>query len=250
RSLCLAGCLVLPLLALAIHPACGQPVLGPGELVQADGAAIDVPGYSVPSFVHWNEDGLRDLVVGEGSGTYTPKVRVYLNVGTGSAPQFSSYFYAQSEGSDLTVPGGGCLGIFPRTVYWDADGRKDLLVGLANGTVKLFLNVGTDDEPTFDGGTFLQVGLPGSKTNIDVGNRATPTVVDWNNDDRKDLVVGAYDGRICLFINQGTDTAPDFRSTLYAQEDGSNLIVPSIRSSPVILDLDGDGNKDLLTGNT
>jgi hypothetical protein len=79
-------------------PALAQLDLGAEEIVQAGGAAIDVPGYSVPSFVHWDGDGLRDLVVGEGSGTYTPKVRVYLNAGTSGSPLFSTYFFAQSGG--------------------------------------------------------------------------------------------------------------------------------------------------------
>ena len=224
--------------------------LGPEELVQADGNDIQVPGYSVPSFVDWNNDKLNDLVIGEGGGFGDAKVRVYLNAGTESNPQFSDYFYAQSNGSDLTCPASGCLGCFPRVDYWDADDSKDLLVGQADGTVKIFLNIGTDESPTFDGGTLLQVGKPGSKTNIDVGARATPSFVDWNNDDRKDLVVGAYDARIHIFINEGTDTEPDFLVETFANENDSDLAVPGKRASPVILDLDGDGNKDLLTGNT
>ena len=135
-------------------------------------------------------------------------------------------------------------------VYWDADAGKDLLVGLADGRVQIFLNTGTDDEPTFDGGTFLQVGPTGAKTDIDVGSRANSTVADWNDDSMKDLVVGALDGKIHVFLNEGAHTSPDFVSETYAQEDGEDLVVPSLRSSPVVLDLDGDGKKDLLTGNT
>ena len=225
--------------------------LGPEELVQADGVDIQVPGYSVPSFVDWDNDGKKDLVIGEGSFTSPPgKVRVYLNEGTESNPQFLEYFYAQSSGSDLTCPASGCLGCFPRVVYWDQDTRKDLLVGLANGTVEIYLNVGTNNAPNFDGGTLLQVGQPGLKTNIDVGIRATSTVVDWDNDDRKDLVVGAYDSKIHIFLNEGTDTEPNFLVETLAQEDGSALVVPLDRSSPVILDMDDDGKKDLLSGNT
>jgi hypothetical protein len=112
------------------------------------------------------------------------------------------------------------------------------------------LNNNTDADPAFDGGAFLQVGLPGFKLDIDVGARATPTVVDWNNDNRKDLVVGALDGKISIFLNEGTDTSPDFRSQMFAQDGGADLVVLSSRSSPDILDLDGDGRKDLLTGNT
>jgi len=135
-------------------------------------------------------------------------------------------------------------------VYWDDDNRKDLLLGLTDGTVRIYLNVGTDDDPEFDGGTTLQVGEPGSKTDIDVGDRATATPVDWNSDGRKDLVVGALDGRLHMFINEGTDVSPDFRTEQLAQEDGADLIVPTARSSPHVLDLDDDGRKDLLTGNT
>ncbi len=246
---CACG-LVHALLVLAAHPAAGQLNLGPEEIVQAGGIDIDVPGYSVPSFVDWNNDSLPDLVVGEGGGGYTGKVRVYENVGTSSSPAFSSYTYVQSAGADLTCPASGCLGCFSRVVYWDADNRKDLLVGQADGKVKLFLNNGTDANPMFDGGTFLQVGPPGSKTDIDVGSRATATVADWNSDGKKDLVVGELDAVVNVFLNEGTDTAPDFRSLISAKEDGSDLEVPFSRSSPVVLDLDDDGKKDLLSGNT
>ena len=45
--------------------------LGPEELVQAGGADISVLGYSVPSLADWDNDGLNDLIVGEGSGSYS-----------------------------------------------------------------------------------------------------------------------------------------------------------------------------------
>jgi hypothetical protein len=135
-------------------------------------------------------------------------------------------------------------------VHWDDDDRKDLLLGLSDGTVRIYLNVGTDDDPEFDGGTTLQVGEPGSKTDIDVGDRATAIPVDWNSDGKKDLVIGALDGKIHIYINEGTDVSPEFRTEQMAQEDGADLIVPTTRSSPDVLDLDDDGRKDLLTGNT
>ena len=82
--------------------------LGSEEVVQADGTDISVPGYSVPSFEDWNSDGLKDLIIGEGSGIVpNARVRVYLNRGAESAPEFSSFFYAQANGSDLTATGGG-----------------------------------------------------------------------------------------------------------------------------------------------
>jgi len=226
------------------------------ELVQADGIDIEVPGYSVPSFVDWNNDDLKDLVIGQGSGAFSPaKVRVYLNVGTESDPQFSDYFFAQSGNSDLTVPASGCLGCFPRIVDWNGDDRKDLLIGLANGTIKIFLNIDTNENPRFDAGSTLQVGILILQRDLDVGSRATPAFLDWDNDGLKDLVVGALDGRIHIYQNCGCEhPVPAFyyepAEGSFVRENGSILIVPQLRSSPVVFDFDGDGSKDLLTGDT
>jgi hypothetical protein len=222
--------------------------LGPEEFVESGGVDIDVVGYSVPCLVDWNDDDLPDLLVGDGLAA--GRVRVYLNVGTETAPSFDGYFYAQADTGDLTEPGSGCLAIFPRVVYWDADGKKDMITGRSDGRVRLFTNIASDDAPAFDAGVFLQVGAPGSKVDIDVGYRATPVVVDWNSDGRKDLVVGERYGKIYVFLNEGTDDAPDFLTSLLVQEDGVDLVVPTQRSSPHIEDFDHDGKKDIVTGNT
>jgi len=100
--------LAIGLLSILSSPTSADLALGPEELVQANSTIISVPGYSVPSFVDWNGDGLKDLVVGEGPATLSQgKVRIYLNVGSEAEPQFGVYFYAQSEGVDLVVPGAG-----------------------------------------------------------------------------------------------------------------------------------------------
>jgi len=130
------------------------------------------------------------------------------------------------------------------------DGRKDLLVGQSDGTIKVFFDVNTDETPQFDGGSVLQVGLPAAKSNIDVGARATSTMLDWSNDGKRDLVVGALDGKIRLYLNEGSNASPDYRTVQFAQDDGADLVAPTQRSSPHVLDLDNDGKKDLLLGNT
>jgi hypothetical protein len=135
-------------------------------------------------------------------------------------------------------------------VHADNDGLKDLLIGQAEGNLKLYLNINSNDDPRFDGGTLLEVGDPGVKIAIDVGSRATPIVVDWDNDGRRDLLVGAVDGMLRLYINEGTDSSWDFRAEQIVQEDGADLVVPTLRASPHVMDLDNDDNKDLLLGNT
>jgi hypothetical protein len=85
---------------------------------------------------------------------------------------------------------------------------------------------------------------------IDVGQRTTPVVVDWDNDGRRDIIVGAKDGLMRLFRNTGTDAAWEFESEELILDGGVNMVAPSFRSSPHVEDLDGDGAKDLLVGNT
>lgn len=46
---------------------------------------------------------------------------------------------------------------------------------------------------------------------LQVDSTSAPTVADWNNDGRKDLIVGQFTlGRIWLYLNQGTDANPVF----------------------------------------
>jgi hypothetical protein len=184
--------------------------LGPEELVQANGSDLQVIGCSVPSYVDWNEDGANDLVVGEHISYTAGKIRVYLNIGGPNDPLFADYFYVQSNGADLTLPAAGCLGCFPRVVDWDDDTRKDLLVGVSNGTIRIYLNTGTDEDPAFDSGTTIRVGTPAVA--LDVGDRTTPAFVDWNGDGLNDLIVGALDAKIHVYLNSGS-TIPSRRLT-------------------------------------
>ena len=235
--------------AMAAIPAAGLLNLGPEQLVQSDDVNIDVPGYSVPCYVDVTADGLADLIVGQGDYASAGMVRIYTNTGSVGAPAFSGFTYAQSSGSDLILAASGCLGCAPRAVDWNEDELVDLVIGLSgDGSVRLYLNIGTAASPTFDGGTTLTVGA--AKEDISVGYRAVPTIVDWNSDGKKDLVVGAYDGRIHLFINEGTNAAPMFLAHTYAQDGGVDLDVATSRSAPTVLDVTNDGRKDLLTGDT
>jgi len=94
--------------ALLPIPATGLDPAGPEEIIQAGDLDIDVPGFSVPSFVRWDGDALPDLVIGEGGlGLDDGKVRVYLNAGAPGNPAFGGFFYVQSNGTDLVSPSSG-----------------------------------------------------------------------------------------------------------------------------------------------
>ncbi len=242
--------LVLAMLLLAASASSALTLqLGFESLVQAEGGDIQVDAYSAPCLFDWNEDGLPDLLVGEGGVIYQGTVHLYLNEGEPGAPVFAGFSHLMAGGSELQVPGSGCLGAFPRVVHWNDDELPDLIVGDAYGQVTLFLNEGEPGAPDLAAGTLLEVGPPESKSVLSVGGIATPVFVDWDEDGLRDLLVGAYDGRLHIFLNEGSDTDPDFHSVSFVQDGDGDLVVLNGRASPVVMDLDGDGRKDLLSGN-
>ncbi|MDI6703960.1 MAG: VCBS repeat-containing protein, partial [bacterium] len=121
--------------------------------------------------------------------------------------------------------------------------RKDLIVGSSDGKIYYFQNEGRDDMPTFR----FKRRLKG----IDVGKNSSPFVCDWNEDGRKDLIVGSSDGKIYYFQNEGGNEKPTF---LYKRkikvrttnEEGNRDLDVCTNSCPFVIDWNRDGRKDLI----
>ncbi|MDH4101478.1 MAG: FG-GAP-like repeat-containing protein, partial [Nitrospirota bacterium] len=193
-----------------------------------------------PFMVDWNNDGVKDLLVGDDAG----RVYVYENVSTDSAPVYRiSGDYV--DGVPLAVAGKAA----PFAVDWNNDGKKDLVVGLNDGTVRLYVNLGSEELPTFG----VSFDLTANGSVIQVSGNATPFVADWNNDSKKDLLVGESNGMARLYLNSGSDDVPAF--------DDYGLVVQGARvqaggvdmnvaadAVPYVTDWNHDGKKDLLVG--
>ncbi len=67
----------------------------------------------------------------------------------------------------------------------------------------------------------------GKPINVDIGH-SVPTVADWNNDGKKDLVVGQFSkGRIRLYLNEGTDSKPVFNEFRNMRAADSEISLPA-----------------------
>jgi hypothetical protein len=86
------------------EPGNDLPELAAGQLVKAGDNPIEVDiGHLVPCLVDWNNDGLKDLVVGQFKGG---KIRLYLNRGTAGNPLFGEFEYLKAGGKEISLPAG------------------------------------------------------------------------------------------------------------------------------------------------
>ena len=80
----------------------------------------------------------------------------------------------------------------------------------------------------------------------------TPVAVDWNKDGHVDLICGDEDGRVAFLENTGTRDAggaPLFLPPRYFQQEADDLKCGAL-ATPVGVDWDGDGDIDILCGNS
>ena len=98
KLLVLAAVALLAPLALGVTPRFTGP-----ELIDDAGFPIDVGVYGAPAMYDWNQDGAKDLVLGQFD---YGKIRLYLNLGSDTAPDFNGYTFFQSCGVDITLPYG------------------------------------------------------------------------------------------------------------------------------------------------
>ena len=127
---------------------------------------------------------------------------------------------------------------------WNEDGLRDLISGEFGGNIRHYRNIGTPGNPllAFDG--FLTC----AGQIINVYNNSCPWVNDWNEDGRKDLLVGSSDGRIRLYLNVGTNANPVFNQTNYITLADGDTLTAGSRCAPAVMDFNGDGAKDILCG--
>ncbi|MCX5943928.1 MAG: VCBS repeat-containing protein [Cyanobacteria bacterium] len=141
----------------------------------------DVGGLASPVFADIDDDGDRDLFIGNQAGN----ILFFQNTGNVSSPAFAG------SSIGFSLPNGGS---WSKPVLADIDGDSDLdlFIGERYGNTLFFKNNGSTSSASFAGSS-LGFGIP------DVGFNANPTFVDINSDGDLDAFIG-NDGGSFLFL--------------------------------------------------
>ena len=212
-------------------------------------------------YADYDGDGKPDLVVGiedwsfygwddayDARGTWTNGplhgfVFVFLANGDG---KYAAPFRVEAGGKPLDTY--GCPS--PNFADFDGDDDLDLICGEFLDGFTYFENTGTRTKPKYAAGRRLK-DAKGAPLTMDV-QMIVPVAFDWDKDGDLDLIVGDEDGRVAFVENTGkldANRTPVFARPVYFQQQADALKCGAL-ATPVAADWDGDGDLDILSGNT
>lgn len=161
--------------------------------IQADGIDIQTDNNSWPWICDWDEDGLKDLLVGQEGIGQPCNVYVYLNQGTNAAPVFGDSTPVLFNGSPLPY-----YRTIPVLQDLDLDGKKDMVLGGWYSDVRFYTNVGTNANPVFT--NYIYLVQPDSQYFLN-GNPPRINFTDWDGDGDLDMITCDYYGSVFLREN-------------------------------------------------
>ncbi|GEM_PF-1137327 len=190
---------------------------------------FDVGNSSRPTLTDIDGDNDQDLFIGENYGY----IRYFRNDGNQSSSVWT--FVTNNYGNiDL----GPYYNTSPSPTFADIDGDsdQDFFIGLSDGTIDFYRNIGDGYNATWQ---LAEENYKG----IDVGNNPShPYFVDIDTDGDFDLFT-TNDGLIYFYENIGTKANAEWLSPL------TYIFATGAQADPAFYDIDGDLDYDILVGN-
>ncbi len=215
-------------------------------------------------YVDYDGDSVLDLIVGiedwsyygwddawDAQGDWTNGklhgfVLLLRNEGTNDNPRYADPVHLEAGG--VPIDTFGCPS--PNFADFDGDGDLDLICGEFLDGFTYFENVGSRTSPKYaDGGKLTMA--DGERLRMEL-QMIVPVALDWDKDGDIDLIVGDEDGRVAFVENTGKfnqHDLPVFHAPNYFQQQADTLKCGAL-ATPVGTDWDGDGDIDILSGNT
>lgn len=197
----------------------------------------------------WSYYGWDDAWNAEGKWTNGPLhgwIYFVKNTGTTAEPKYAEPKFIDAGGKRLDTY--GCPS--PNFEDFDKDGDLDILCGEFLDKFTYFENIGTRKEPKYAKGRRV-TNVDGKHARMDL-EMIVPVAFDWDKDGDFDLIVGDEDGRVAFIENTGKfteDKTPIFERTKYFKQEADTLKSGAL-ATPVGFDWDGDGDMDIISGNT
>jgi hypothetical protein len=190
---------------------------------------------SKPTFVDLDADGDFDMFMSGNSYNFY----YFENIGSNAIPSFDVVLL-----NPFAIGGIGVSWNDPTFVDIDNDGDLDFIFASGGGGILFNENVGSTTSPNFSSTTYNANPLFGT-TNIPTTN-ATITSVDIDNDGDYDLFASGDNGQIYFYENIGTPSGASFGPI--ATNPFSLDPTGFLKGSPEFVDLDADGDYDLVFG--
>ena len=215
-------------------------------------------------YVDFDGDGMLDIIVGVGDWTEYGWDDAYDATGKWTNGPLRGFVYVARNEGGTTKPvygkptkvmtGDKPVEVFgwpsPNFADFDGDGDLDLLCGEFLDGFTYFENLGSRASPRYAPGKRLKT--PAGQPLVMDLQMITPTAIDWDKDGELDLIVGDEDGRVAFVENTGkfgTNRTPQFLPPRYFQQEADDLKCGAL-ATPDGVDWDGDGDWDVISGNT